>query len=312
MSKKNILITSGDPAGIGPIVTLKALENLLPLKKVVINLIGTRKILQKIAPFNKVSKYINLIDINLKAKIIPGKINAQSGKYAFLYLEKAIEILKSNKNYSLVTAPISKEAVKFWDKKFLGHTEYLAKKFNCKNFAMLMWGKKIKTLLLTRHIPVKVISKNLNKKNISETIILTANSLKEIFRIKYPKLAICSLNPHAGINTYLLTDEKKLLSAKTIAEKKLNLRIDGPLPSEGLFRDCYNKKYDLIFSVYHDQGMIPFKLIEFSQGTNITIGLPFLRTSPAHGTAQEIVRKPKLISATSMKQAIITAIKYSK
>ncbi len=308
---KKLLITIGDPTGIGPFITVKALKE-LALKKVNLQVIGSRKILEEIKDYSCIATRVNLIDIKSKALkyIRRAHPNKYSGSLALEYLNTAIEILKKDKNFSLVTAPLSKEAVKAVKRDFIGHTEYLAQKFSVKNFSMLMVGKRFRILLLTRHIPLREVSNSINYKYLYKSLNLLILSLKNLFKLRKIKIALCSLNPHAGIETFLEKEEKVLIKVKKSLEHK-NLKFIGPFPSDTLFRKALKEKYSAIVAFYHDQGMIPFKTLEFPWGVNLTIGLPFIRTSPAHGPGFDLVNRPYLIDSHPMKEAIKLALKLS-
>ena len=304
---KKILITSGDPAGIGPYLVVKTLT-LLDLSKYPVTVIGSEAMLSKFTEFKQIASKIKLINVNLSEPVSAGIPSAVSGKAALKYIDKAIALLKEDKNCSLVTAPVSKEAIKKTVPDFSGHTEYLAEKFSVNHVAMLMKGQKLKVVFLTRHLLLRNVSENLSQEDIQKTLALTLNSLLDNFNITQPKIAVCSFNPHAGIDTFLDREEKIILQAvNNLNQQNQKDYFTGPYPSDTLFSKAVNHQFDLVAAVYHDQGMIPFKLFEFSRGVNLTLGLPFIRTSPAHGTAFDLVNQPQKIDCRSMQEAIITA-----
>ena len=308
---KKVLITAGDPAGIGPFITITALKDLLS-KKIDFKIIGTESILGKIKGFSKIANKIELIEVKTKysGRIKKGYPNRYSGELAFQYLEVAVDFLKKEKGFSLVTAPVSKEAIKLIKPDFQGHTEYLAKKFKVKNFSMFMVGNKLRIAILTRHISLRKVPEALNYKDLYQNINLLFVNLKKLFKLKKVKIALCSLNPHAGINTFLEREEKLLVKVKKKFKNK-DLELVGPYPADTLFREALNRNFSAILALYHDQGMIPFKTLEFSQGVNLTLGLPFIRTSPAHGPAFDLVDKPNLINSQPMQKAIELALSLS-
>ncbi len=300
-----ILVTQGDPAGIGPYVVISALKK-IDLKKNKIFLIGSQRHFEKTKGFSQIKNQVELIHIETPA-LCPGTINARSGKSAFLYLQKAVEILRTDKETALVTAPVSKEAITAAGIPFLGHTEFLAQSFAVKKYAMLMVGKILTVLLLTRHIRLQNLTQTLNPREIKTALCLTIDFLRRTNGLLKPKIALCSVNPHAGINTYMGIEEKILLQATAHLSRAMHLT--GPLPSEGIFQNALRKIYDVVVCSYHDQGMIPFKMIEHKTGVNLTLGLPFVRTSPAHGTAPKLLKSPSQIDPSSMEHAIRLAIK---
>ncbi len=302
--KPKIIITSGDPAGIGPYQIVQAISN-LEESKYDFTIIGDRCIFEPLAGFERIRPGVEFINLDNTKGRIAKNASKYSGKAALEYIREATRILKNDTKAALVTAPLSKEAVRKNMPDFSGHTEFLAGQFSVKKFAMMMVGEKIKTVFLTRHILIRDIPKHLNLKNIYTTFKLSADALKYLFGIKQPRIGVCSLNPHAGVETYL-ADEDILLKE---AIDKINSDVDdtkfaGPYPSDTLFRSLLYEEYDLVIAVYHDQGMIPFKSIEFSHGVNLTIGLPFIRTSPAHGPAFNLSGQPGLIDVNPMAAAI--------
>ncbi|OQX82048.1 MAG: 4-hydroxythreonine-4-phosphate dehydrogenase PdxA [Candidatus Omnitrophica bacterium 4484_70.1] len=308
MSKKKIVITIGDPAGCGPYITLKAIEN-LNIKNVKFFVVGDERVLKNISGYSKVRKKIELIDIKTPfiGKIKKGYINKLSGETSLNYLKKALSLIEKEKIKGLVTAPVSKEAIKLFYPEFCGHTEFLAEFFKVRNFAMMMVSSKLKVVLFTRHLPLREVSKNISKDRLVAVIDLIYSFLKEKFRIRKPCIALASLNPHAGIDTFLDKEERIMKKAISYCRK----RIKGPYPADTLFIDTNLKKFDCIICAYHDQAMIPFKLLSFQNGVNLTIGLPIIRTSPSHGVAFEAIKKKKRIFYSSMQEAIKLAVKLS-
>lgn len=303
MSKK-VVITIGDPAGCGPYITLKAIEN-FRRKDIKFIIVGGKKIIEKIPSFSKVKKRIEIVDIDTSSRIKKGYISKKAGKASLNYLKEALFLIKKENIKALVTAPVSKEAIKLIEPRFSGHTEFLADFFKVKNFAMMMVGE-IKVVPFTRHIPLRDVSENISKKDLVRLINLVYESLKEKFGIKRPKIALASINPHAGVNTFLDKEEKIMVSA--IEECK---NAEGPYPADSLFSLKNLKKFDCIICGYHDQAMIPFKIFSFEKGVNLTLGLPIIRTSPAHGVAFEAIRREQPLFFTSMLEAIKLAVKLA-
>ena len=290
--KNKLFITIGDPAGIGPVVTVGALAQ-LELDKLDVTVVGDVRVLENIEGFASVASKIKIVDLKNTENLPLGCPSKISGKASLEYLEKALELIKDNFGSSLVTAPVSKEAVAMVKPGFCGHTEFLAEAtVGVDNVVMVMVGAKMKVALLTRHIPLGAVAAALNYEMVKRSFEVIKRSFDNNI-----KIAVCSVNPHAGIDTYLGEEEKIL--EKVIKEEK---NFYGPYPSDTIFKD--HDKYDLIIAAYHDQAMIPFKLLEFSDGVNLTLGLPFTRTSPAHGTAYNLVNKPELIDSGSMLAAI--------
>jgi len=332
MSQKYVIISCGEPIGIGYELTLRTLKfffsnfsnkNIIPI--VVGNsfwlnyinnfynlnlspLVVSNELLNLTKDLNLPKNKYLLIDVSPKIKQLK-EIKKFSGKISFLTLENATSLakyfLEKNINFVLLTMPVSKNKIqKQTKRKFSGHTEYLAKKFNIpKNkVSMLMFGKSnntiYKVLLLTRHIPLKDISLNLKPKNIVGQIENTVKFLREYEKLNKVEILFCGLNPHLGDNGKIGTEEKTKLSfAEKILKKKFsryNLEIKFPILTEEAFKYAKNKKNVLIVCNYHDQAMLPLKILCEYKIANITVGLPFLRISPGHGTAEDIMLKNKV------------------
>ncbi len=273
--KPNIIITTGDPKGIGLEVTEKALKDL------------------------GIKNLANFYIIKPKDKVGLDAIN------------KAVSLLKRYSLNALVTAPVNKSLVNKLDPSFKGHTEYLAKLTHTKKFAMMFCGGNLKITLVTRHIPLSKVSKKITKENIKDTIMLTDKYLKKYFKIKSPRIGVCGLNPHCGENGLLGIEEKNIIITLIKSLKSKIPSLKGPIPSDAIFYMAYKGKLDAVIAMYHDQGLGPFKMIAFDKGVNVTLGLPFVRTSPDHGTAYDISGKG-IANPGSMKEAIKLAVSMCK
>ncbi len=317
LSKKlpTIGITMGDPVGIGPEILVKALNDpkLYTFCKPVI--IGDSCVIQqalKLLDFNHkninviknpqqgkyLSDSIDIMDISnlefnysklLKANLL--KPDIQTGTAMQDYIIKGIDLALKNHIAGLVTCPITKTALKLAGSQFPGHTEMLAHKTNTQNYAMMLAGKTLKVVLVTIHIPLSKVSATLTINNIIQKIELTHTSLKERFNIKSPRIAVAGLNPHAGESSMFGDEEENIIAPAIKLANKAGFATDGPLPPDTVFYQAVNSKYDAVICMYHDQGLIPFKLIHFKDGVNTTLGLPIIRTSVDHGTAYDIAWK---------------------
>lgn len=272
MKKPIVLITAGDPRGIGPEVTEKALKD---------------------------------PDIRSLANFI---IIEPVDKIGFGAVKIAAELLKKRKAEALVTAPVNKEAINRSGIFFQGHTEYLAKTANTKKFAMMLCGDKLKVTTVTRHIPLKKVSAEINQEKIIDAVRLTDYGLKKYFGIKNPKIGVCGLNPHCGEGGKIGTEEKNIIIPAIKKVKRFVHGILGPISGDTIFYMAYRGKLDAVVSMYHDQGLGPLKMVAFEKGVNVTLGLPFVRTSPDHGTAYDIAGKG-IANPGSMKEAIKLAVK---
>ncbi len=226
-------ITMGDPAGIGPAIIQKAMNKVRGLADFVV--IGDKWVFSRVSGVRCRVSGAKFIDLNNVAhkNFKFGKVKAEYGKASVEYLDKAIELIKNKEIDCLVTCPVSKEAISLagFDK-FLGHTEYLAARTNTKYFAMMLLNKKFRFSLVTRHIPLKDVPSKLDTDKIYKTILLTHRSIKELFLIKNPRIAVCGLNPHASDNGLLGGEENKIIKPVLMRLGKSIRNIDGPLPAD--------------------------------------------------------------------------------
>lgn len=252
-------------------------------------------------------KFVNLNNVN-KKNFKFGKISAEYGRASMEYLNKALEMLKNKELDCLITCPISKEAINLAGYKYSGHTEYLSERANTKNTVMMLLNNKLKTSLVTRHIPLKDVSGALSQEKIENTILTTYESLKKLFFIKNPKIAVCGLNPHASDNGLIGDEENKVIIPALNKLRGKIKQLYGPIPADTAIAKTMLKQYDCVIAMYHDQSLIPLKLS--GAGVNITLGLPIIRTSPLHGTAFDIAGKNQADCA-SLNEAIKLAIQCS-
>jgi len=327
MGNPKIGITMGDPAGIGPEVVVKALKSVEIRKNCIPVIFGSYGIIlqaaRKYAKNLKITKIesldeieeskINLFDctnMNPK-KIKTGKLNYVSGKMAIDSVLACAVACLNKKIDAMVTAPLSKKGLHLAGYNFPGHTELLACLTKSKSFAMMFVAEKFKVILATTHLSLSEVSKHLSTKLILEKMELANFGLKSIFKIKKPRIGVCALNPHAGESGIFGKEEKKvILPAINLAgERKIN--VFGPYPADSIFSPKISTKFDCILAMYHDQGLIPLKISGIGNAVNLTLGLPFIRTSPDHGTAPDIAGKGKA-DPKGMKRAIQLAIHLSQ
>ncbi|MCM8792059.1 MAG: 4-hydroxythreonine-4-phosphate dehydrogenase PdxA [Candidatus Omnitrophica bacterium] len=307
--KIRVGITLGDPAGIGPQILSDAFRQIGKLKGVEFIVIGDRKVLNKFNfPYNKVT-FLDLDNVSLK-EFSFGKINPHYGRAAVEYIDKAIELIKNKEIDCLVTLPITKTSVSKGGFCWPGHTEYLAEIFGVKGVVMMLMNRYVRVSLVTRHLAIKDVASELTKEKIYNTIILTYEGLKNWFGIRRPKIAVCALNPHASDGGMFGNEEEKLIipAINEVRNKIKDITIFGPLASDALFFKAKERIYNAIIAMYHDQAMIALKLLDFFHGVNITLGLPFVRTSPLHGSALDMAGKRKA-SCLPLIEAIQSAIR---
>jgi len=299
-----IAITTGDPNGIGAEITIKALNSLnIPPRDIVI--ITNSNVLNT---YGHLQNNYEIIEVDYNSRIKAGEISAQAGDFSFRLLEKACEI----KPKFIVTAPVSKEAMNLGGHKFSGQTEVLEKflAHDGQKAEMLFVSKDFRILLLTRHVPLKEVSKKLTKGLIIEKIERLRSYFQNRLYISRPSFAICSLNPHAGENGLIGEEEEKIMLPAIEAVRNRGINITNPLPADTLFingvQNYLNGEkmpYDCYIACYHDQGLIPVKSVASEKTVNMTIGLDIIRTSPGHGTAFDIAGK-NIANPESMIEAI--------
>ena len=252
---------------------------------------------------------INCIDDNVRVEL--GKSTREAGESSFNALDAACIDLELGLIDVLVTAPINKDNIQSEHFSFPGHTEFLAQRFKTDNYVMLMVSETMKMGVVTTHMPLSEVSKKITKEAVLSKLRIIAKSLLQDFSIAKPRIAVFGLNPHAGDNGLLGTEENDIIIPAILQAKKEGIIALGPYPADGFFGSEDYRKFDAILAMYHDQGMIPFKLASFEQGVNYTAGLPVIRTSPAHGTAYSIAGENKA-SHESFRQAMFLAVDIFK
>ena len=302
MNYKPILIVAGEPNSIFLEIFFKAMKK--SINKNPLILIASHKLVKlqmkklnfkkkiKLLNYKKIDNYyfdnnsINLINVNLKVSRAFEKISTKSNKYITNSFDIAFEILKKGKIKKFINGPISKKM--FLNKNYLGITEYISNKFKIKNSAMLIFNKKLSVCPLTTHLPLKFVSKKINKKLIIDKIILINEFYKKELK-KIPKIAVVGLNPHCESIDKFNEDEKILQPAIKFLKKKYN--ISGPFSSDTIFLKKNRKNFDVIVGMYHDQVLTPLKTLYEYDAINITIGLPFIRITPDHGPNESMLGK---------------------
>jgi len=327
-SKPAIGITMGDPSGIGPEIILKSFER-SAIRKNKIVVIGDYGIMQtafdllKINTFklNRISDVnesifdqgtLNILDLQIAGlrEFNPGKVGAISGNAAFEAIRKALELAQNKDIDAIVTAPLNKEALHLAGHNYPGHTEILASLTDTKDYAMLLYDKKLSVIHVSTHISLLEAINGLRKERI-ETVIRLANTFMKKLCPGEPRIAVAGINPHAGENGLFGSEEINEIAPAVRNMKEQGINVDGPFPPDTVFLQAVRGQYDIVVAMYHDQGHIPLKLLGFNTGVNVTVGLPFIRTSVDHGTAFEIAWQGKA-SERSMVEAIKLSIKLSQ
>ncbi|MBJ6118494.1 4-hydroxythreonine-4-phosphate dehydrogenase PdxA [Pontibacter sp. BT310] len=320
--KARLGLTIGDTNGIGPEVIIKTLSDQRILNFCTPVIYASANVLNRVRKalsaehFNYqqvqsiqaiVPKKVNLItclDENLEVHL--GNPTPESGKASLDSLMAASRDLKAGLLDGIVTAPIDKENIQTEEFKFPGHTEFLTSYFDAPESLMLLVSGDLRVATITGHMPVKDVSARISFDLIIRKVTILLESLKKDFGILKPRIAILGLNPHAGENGLLGTEELEIIRPAIMHLKEKGHLVFGPYPADGFFGMQQYKQVDAVVSMYHDQGLIPFKTLAFESGVNFTAGLPIVRTSPDHGTAYDIASK-HTASETSFREALFLA-----
>ncbi|MCW3074197.1 MAG: 4-hydroxythreonine-4-phosphate dehydrogenase [Flaviaesturariibacter sp.] len=239
--------------------------------------------------------------------ITPGELTDDGGKYAVISLLAAVQALNEGHLQGLVTAPIHKKNVQSESFRYTGHTPFLKDAAGVPDVLMLLYADTIKVALVTEHLPVKEVAANLSKQAIIGKMKLLTQSLRKDFGIDKPKIAVLGLNPHAGDEGLIGNEEEGMIKPAIKDAKQHNVLAFGPYSADAFFARASYLQFDAVLAMYHDQGLIPFKTIAGGEGVNFTAGLPFVRTSPDHGTAFDIAGK-NLADASSFTTAVFECI----
>lgn len=323
MEKKPVIgISQGDINGIGYEVIIKALSDPMIGELCTTVVYGSPKVAayhRKALNMNnfifnnirsaeeihaRKANMINVLDDNVRVEL--GKSTPQGGEAALISIEKAVEDVMKGKTDVLVTAPIDKHNIQSKDFQFKGHTDYLKSKAGVQEVLMFMISESMRIGVVTDHVPLKKVPELITTEILLRKIRLMNQSLIADFGIRKPKIAILGLNPHAGDNSLLGTEEAEIIIPAIAQTQKEGIMAFGPFPADGFFGAGSFTKFDGILAMYHDQGLAPFKALSFDSGVNFTAGLPFVRTSPVHGTAFSIAGKGEA-SENSFRQAMFLA-----
>jgi len=300
-------ITLGDPAGIGPEIVVAALHAAPREWRERIVVYGDRKPLERAARAVGIEvPEVAIVGEGHGDAASPGNPDVGSGAAQVKYLEAAVGAAAKGELAAIVTAPISKTWARRAGFEFMGHTEMLAARLGATDVAMFFVGPKLKVALATVHRPLAEVVSDLSTERVRTVVELVAQSLIRDLGIATPRIGVVGLNPHAGEDG-LLGDEDQEIIAPALEEPLPPARLLGPLVPDAAFRDAVEGRFDALIAMYHDQGLIPVKLVDFEESVNVTLGLPIVRTSPDHGTAYDIAGRG-IARSTSMKRALALAI----
>ena len=306
MVPKKIAISVGEPAGIGPDILIQTVQK--QRKDLLIayadpDLITERARLLKLPlkltdPESKDAYSpgtLSIVPHKLALPCRPGMLNPENSEYVLECLNAAMDSCVKNETEALVTAPIQKSVIRDANIKFSGHTEYLANKLGTSNQVMMLASDHLRVALVTTHIPLSRVSNSITKEKLIRTIKILNTDLINKFQISKPKILVCGLNPHAGESGYLGTEETKIITPTLSELSTLGIDVVGPLSADTIFNEVNIKQADAFVAMYHDQGLPVIKSLNFGEITNITLGLPIIRTSVDHGTALALAGTGKTI-----------------
>ena len=322
-TRKKIVITSGEPAGIGPDICLNLpdIENTelyIIADPVLINerisqlseniKINVHQDTDKLSEFYQKDK-LNIIPLNLQSTSRPGILNPENSRYVLQMLDLASDLCRQKKVNAMVTGPVQKSIINDAGFNFTGHTEYLADK-SASTPVMMLATQSLRVALATTHLPLKDVSQAITKESLTETLTILHAFLKQQAGIKKPKILVCGLNPHAGEDGNLGNEEIDTIIPVIEKLKIMNIDLLGPLPADTLFTSKYLDNADAVLAMYHDQGLPVLKFSGFGKAVNVTLGLPFVRTSVDHGTALDLAASGQA-SNSSLIEAISMAAQLS-
>jgi 4-hydroxythreonine-4-phosphate dehydrogenase len=319
----------GDPTGIGPEIIVKALSRKEPFQACRPIVFGDREVLSKAIQIGSLSTTLEITEKIPKDGYLSGKIfllpvsrlditslrfgqpDRACGEAMVRYIEEAVKWATRGALDAITTCPINKQAINAAGYSFPGHTELLGHLAHASPVAMMFLGSKWKIVLVTTHLPLKDVSRWITASRILSILRLTDEGMKKYFGIPHPKMAVLGLNPHCGEGGLLGEEEKREVLPAIAEAKSLGMDVEGPFPADSFFSLSGRTVFDAVISMYHDQGLIPIKMLDFKEAVNFTLGLPFIRTSVDHGTAYDLAGKG-LADSTNLVKAVLTAANLSK
>jgi len=320
MSRVDLVITTGEPAGIGPEVSAQAAQAFLQEQADAhITLIGDSTLFGEGVRHPR----LQIESVKLNTPAVSGLLDVNNAAYVLTTLDAAVAGCQAGRFHAMVTAPVHKRIINQSGISFTGHTEYLAAACGVQHVVMLLCanlpaglmglqhGLPLRVALTTIHMPLALVSAQITVKRVLETIEILHAGLKSQFGIAQPRILVAGLNPHAGEGGYLGSEERHAIEPAIAQAQQAGIRVEGPFPGDTLFDLRSLDRVDAYLAMYHDQGLAPFKFVTFNSGVNVTLGLPIIRTSVDHGTALDIAGKG-VADAGSMLEAIRLAFQLAQ
>ncbi len=316
----------GDPAGVGPELIVRACGHPSLRRAARLIVVGDAETLRRAAgiarvrmplrvithPDEATGRGIEVIDLaNLARPVVPGRPTPEGGRAAGEAIVRAAELARDGAVDAIVTAPISKATLRAGGFPYPGHTEMLAALCGAREFGMMLVGGRLRVMLATRHIPFKDVPSHATPEAIAVAARLADRALRRWFGISRPRLALAALNPHAGEEGLLGDEEQRLLTPTVEKVRAEGVDLAGPFPADTLFLQARQGRYDAVVALYHDQGLIPLKLEAFGRAVNLTLGLPYPRTSADHGTAFDLAGR-NTARDQSLRAAVLLAAKLAR
>jgi 4-hydroxythreonine-4-phosphate dehydrogenase len=318
---KKLAITMGDPGGVGPEIIIRALASEEVRGRCTAVVVGDRSVMEDAlrlvglplrlrtieSPHQSIpsADVVEIIDVGALNEFQKRKPTAEGGKACAAYIRKAVKLALDREVDGIVTAPISKEALKMAGMKWPGHTEMLAELTGTDDYAMVLAGGPLRVILVTIHTALRNVPAMITRENVLRTIRLASKACR-MFGLENPGIGVAGLNPHAGETGIFGDEEVRQIIPAVEHAKREGIPVCGPFPPDTIFHRAYQGGFDMVVCMYHDQGLIPLKMIAFDKGVNITVGLPIIRTSPDHGTAYDIAWQG-IANPSSMIEAIRVA-----
>ena len=290
-----LAITSGEPAGIGPELCASIARENLGARLVVL---GDRALLKDCPDVEHVP---------LRVPAIPGRLDARNAQYVLDVLDRAIRGCLDGEFHAIVTAPVQKSVINDAGIPFTGHTEYLAERTHARHVVMMLVGGGLRVALATTHLPLAKVSEAITREGLGRTLEVLDADLRRRFHLARPRILVAGLNPHGGESGHLGSEDGDVIAPAIEAAQRAGILASGPLPADTLFVPERLKDADCVLAMYHDQGLPVLKFASFGHGVNVTLGLPFVRTSVDHGTALDLAGKG-LADAGSLREAVRLAI----
>ncbi|HHL2727750.1 TPA: 4-hydroxythreonine-4-phosphate dehydrogenase PdxA [Yersinia enterocolitica] len=299
---KRIVITPGEPAGVGPDLVIALAQQDWPVELVVcadpalllacasqLNLpLQLREYQQDKPALAQLAGTLTILPVKIATEVIPGQLDVKNSHYVVETLAKACDGAISGEFAALVTGPVQKSIINDAGIPFIGHTEFFADRSHCSRVVMMLATEELRVALATTHLPLLAVPGAITQASLHEVISILDNDLKTKFGISQPQIYVCGLNPHAGEGGHMGHEEIDTIIPALDALRQQGINLIGPLPADTLFQPKYLQHADAVLAMYHDQGLPVLKYQGFGRAVNITLGLPFIRTSVDHGTALEL------------------------